>query len=467
MIITGSEGDSAAGKSSDSQSETEEESDDSESSQSETEEESDDSESSQSESEHTSEPEEKTSATEERFSEPYIERMFEFQPLQPVGEGNQFNIKTGTQKVRMHVNIHKPQAKPHPPTATDNGIINLKTLPDGSKQLVFNLENVKIETGAAPSIEEIYLQVLDTLQTKTNFEQLKYKTRYISSLLALLEAAYYGVKYENEHVKTLFNEMANELEIIQSDEPETEGKDIEETPIQELGQLETEEAELKQSSDQSESILHSGEEVQYSHEEAPRVHIIEQGGTRVKVTSRTSRQDSASYADEKDFEEGVNKVLKEIDENVKEITEKLDFKNLDADETEGVNQFLKEIEVTDEEMAEVVANLGLPDKDRADLVGKLREQVSDGVSDSLGTEQPLSLETENAESIGDSLIDSDSEDLGKVSIMSKSDVTEMPVDDIKDSIQDSNKEESSSQEERTDHTQRNERKLTNRRHGDL
>ena len=454
MVITGSEGDSAAGKSTDSQSETEEESDDSESSQSEP--------------EHTSEPEEKTSATEERFSEPYIERMFEFQPLQPVGEGNQFNMKTGTQKVRVHVNIHKPQAKPHPPTATDNGIINLKTLSDGSKQLVFNLENVKIETGAAPSIEEIYLQVLDTLQTKTNFEQLKYKTRYISSLLALLEAAYYDVKYENEHVKTLFNEMANELEIIQSDEPEMDGKDSEETPIQELGQLETEEAELKQSSHQSESILHSGEEVQYSHEEeAPRVHIIEQGGTRVKVTSRTSRQGSASYADEKDFEEGVNKVLKEIDANVKEITEKLDFKNLDADEKEGVNQFLKEIEVTDEEMAEVVANLGLPDKDRTDLVGKLREQVSDGVSDSIGTDQPLSSETENAESIGDSLIDSDSEDLGKVSIMSKSDVTEMPVDEIKDSIHENDREESSSQEERTDHTQRNERKQTNRRHGDL
>ena len=352
--------------------------------------------------------------------------MFEFQPLQPVGEGNQFNMKTGTQKVKMHVNTNPAQAKPYPPSATDNDIINLITLPDGSKQLVFNLDNIKLETGAIPGIDEIYQQVVDTLQTKTNFEQLKYKTRYISSLLALLEAAYYGVKYENEHVKTLFNEMANELELVQSEDIADEART--ETPVQELGQVETDEAELKQSSDQSEKVPHSGEKVQYSHEESARVEIIEAGGMKVKVTSRTVKHDSESYADERDFEEGVNQFLKEVESSDKHLPDKI------------------EVEI-----------LGLPDKDSSELDEQASDVINENVQN-IGTKRSTSSEIDSGEHIGDSIEDSEK------STKSKSDVTELPVDETNDS---NNKEDSTSQEARTDNTQKTERKQTNRRHGGL
>ena len=423
VVIIGSEEESVSDKPKDSQLETGEESHDSENSQSE-----------------TSESEEKS---EEKPTEPYIERMFEFQPLQPVGEGNQFNMKTGTQKVKLHINIDTAQAKPYPPTITDNGIINLKTLPDGTKQLLFNLENIKIETGAAPGIEQIYEQVLDTLQTKTNFEQLKYKSRYLSSLLALLEAAYYGVKYENEHVKTLFNEMANELEIVNSDELESDEIEESETPIQEIDQSEVEEAGFGQSSEQFENVLHSTEEVQYSYQEEPKVQIIEQGGMRIKVTSRNVKEGSESYADEQDFEEGVNQFVEEVrlEEINKETSEKSD-----------------------------VENLGLPEEDSSDLVEEFEGQGSDvisGSAENIGTGTSVSSIKADTESIGDSTIDSDSTDFDRQSTMSNSDVTEMQNNKISGLLQqESNIEGSVSQEGRTEHTEGSERKLTYRQHGD-
>lgn len=265
---------------------------------------------------------EQTSESEEQKSAPY--RKYEFKTIQPLIDIGQFNVKQGLKTAEMEIEIDS--AQPHTPVATDNGIINLRTLPDGSKQLVFKLDSIQMTSSVTPGITEIYEELLKTLQTKTNFNQLEKKDEYLQVVVSLLEAAYYGAKFENEEVKALFTEFSNELELlpdetnsVEDDEHEEEQPD---TVLHNLDQSDVDihsEEEFAFSVDQTESMPQSEEyqEVTYSYPETPEVRIIHGDGVRAKIYTRTLQQGSESYANEQDFEEDINQFKRELSINGK------------------------------------------------------------------------------------------------------------------------------------------------------
>lgn len=378
-----------------------------------------------------------TPESEEEIDKPYIERTFQFQPLQPVGENNLYTMTTGTHELKMHIIIDSEQAKYQTSALTDDGIISLITLPDDTKQLIFNLDRIKTETGAAPGITEIYEEVSKTLQAKTNFEQLKYKTRYLSAILALLEAAYYGVRYENEHVKTLFNDMANELEII----PE---KSVGDTTVEKLERVVEEAEEQVHSTDQSEEVLHSADhpEVQYYYPEIPKVQVIESGGMKVKITTRTVPDGSESYADEKDFEEAVNQFKSEY----RTGESNKDTSDIPEDNISGSAETSQEKEpsVGDDRFS--------------------KESVKTGTD---------SLESDVTGKIGDAILDNSYiNDLNIQSIESESDSLKKQTDSDRESLTqehftENSIPESDSQGKTLEHSSKTDRRHSHRGHGDL
>ena len=341
---------------------------------------------------------EQSPETAEPDTKPYIERVFQFQRLQPVSKDNKFDIKLETHKVKMHIHVDSPSG-PHTPVVTDNGVINLHELPDGSKQLVFKLDSIQTETGATPGIAEIYEELLKTLQMKTNFNQLEKKTEYLQAVVTFLEGAYYGYQPENEEFKSLFNELANELEIFagETDDDVDESEDEEsEIPVHDPDQSEipvqSEEAKDVYNADLSEDSLYSqaaNPENKYSYPKTPEIRILDEKGIRVKIYSRTTQEGGDSYANEQDFEEEIKQFKREVtaveksDINIEEPVESagkdggLPKENsaISADQSQGLSHEEKDSDlISDKLMDKNVPSETLHNREIEDIgsIGDLR-----------------------------------------------------------------------------------------------
>ena len=264
----------------------------------------------------------------------YIERHFEFQPLQQVGEnnqfnmkvqkpiefrtlqaegdGNQFNMKLESKKFTMDIHINTPKMKPDIPEAstavTNDGVIRLRTQPDGSKVLVFNLANLKIESSETPAVAEIYEELYKTLLTKTNFNQLDNKADYLTAIIAFLETTYYGGALNNENYANLFDEMANELEIItEEEEDQIEEMEVVLHKLSGSGDV-TGIHHTEQSSEEliKKEIVAEGK----FDPETEEVKTIHTGGVTVKLHTRPVAGGAESYASEQDFEEAPHHIKK-------------------------------------------------------------------------------------------------------------------------------------------------------------
>ena len=276
---------------------------------------------------------------------PYLERHFEFQPLQQVGEnnqfnmkvqkpiefrtlqaegdGNQFNMKLESKKLTMDIHITTPKMKPDIPEAstavTNDGVVRLRTQPDGSKMLVFNLANLNIESSETPAVAEIYEELYKTLLTKTNFNQLDNKADYLTAIIAFLETTYYGGELHNENYANLFDEMANELEIISDEEEEEDQIEEMEVVLHKLsgsGDI-TGIHHTEQSSEEltKKEIVAAGK----FDPETEEVKTIHTGGVTVKLHTRPVTGGAESYASEQDFEEAPHHIKKTGEEKDKMV----------------------------------------------------------------------------------------------------------------------------------------------------
>lgn len=217
-----------------------------------------------------------------------------------------------------------------PSTVEDeDGIISIKTLSDGSRQVFFKFDKLRNNGLSTPSLEEIYENLRTTLLEKTNFKLLGKQSEYLTAIVRLLETAYYGKQNVDERSQELFEEFSNELEILSPEE-------IEANKNLGIDQTDFSRQERESQGDQSETE----EEVNGIPINIQEIHnigdgeikVIKHNGMAVKIKTKVVRpvketaeillEESHSYADERDFEETgqfmENKDFIKIDNTEKE-----------------------------------------------------------------------------------------------------------------------------------------------------
>ncbi|XP_060068085.1 ER degradation-enhancing alpha-mannosidase-like protein 3 [Ylistrum balloti] len=132
-------------------------------------------------------------------------------------EGNTYRLPTSSGHVQLVVDVGRTINKPHYPKIVDRDVIQMKHLPDGTKQIVFKLDDLtssKVPT-TKPELNQIYVSVVQVLQQRTNFETLSNQADYLISIARLLEAAYFGFQVQdaNDNSQELFDKLAGLLVI--------------------------------------------------------------------------------------------------------------------------------------------------------------------------------------------------------------------------------------------------------------
>lgn len=131
------------------------------------------------------------------------------------GDNSFYKYQAGTNKVQMNVKVNtKEDNQPEVPAVTDDDVILLTTMPDGSKQLSFKFDKVVSSvSGQQPQVADLYKYIVDILQERTNFRSLANQDNYLAALARLIEAAYYNLGSIDKTSQKLFDELANALEI--------------------------------------------------------------------------------------------------------------------------------------------------------------------------------------------------------------------------------------------------------------
>ncbi|XP_045195747.2 ER degradation-enhancing alpha-mannosidase-like protein 3 [Mercenaria mercenaria] len=272
-----------------------------------------------------------------RYSSDKVQAGTDPQNLKPVHPQPGQTVKLN-KMVQIENGVYQPLEQPTaenviiPNSVEDeDGIISIRTLSDGSKQLFFRFDKLKKDYETAPSMEDIYDNLRRTLLEKTNFKLLGKQSDYLTAIVRLLESAYFGKQSIDQRSQELFGELSNELEILSQEE------------IAEAKNLESEEPESVQNNVDRESEHFGNKETDRNeiNVQSPEIHNIEDGevkiikhdGMAVKIRTKVVKpikessvteinlDDSQSYADESDFEEPVKSSIKTksiISDNLKE-----------------------------------------------------------------------------------------------------------------------------------------------------
>lgn len=215
----------------------------------------------------------------------------------------------------------------------EDGIISIKTLSDGSKQVFFKFDKLRNNDLSTPSLEDIYENLRTTLLEKTNFKLLGKQSDYLTAIVRLLETAYYGKQNVDERSQELFEEFSNELEILSPEE-------IEANKNMGIDQSDFWRQERESQSDQSETE-EDGNGIPINIQEIHNIgdgeiKVIKHNGMAVKIKTKVVKpvketaeilfEESHSYADERDFEE------------TGKFTENKDFIKIDNREKENRNE---------------------------------------------------------------------------------------------------------------------------------
>lgn len=130
-----------------------------------------------------------------------------------------YKYQAGTNKVLMNVKvIPKDDKKPEVPMATDDDVIVLTTMEDGSKQLSFKFnELTSTVSGETLQVNQIYNYIVDILQTRTNFQSLDNQSQYLTAIARLIESAYFNLGAVDRESQKIFDELANVLELKNKD----------------------------------------------------------------------------------------------------------------------------------------------------------------------------------------------------------------------------------------------------------
>lgn len=228
--------------------------------------------------------------------------------------------------------------------------VQIVSLPDGSKQIQFNfphLGNKKAQT--KPELNQIYVEIVNILQTKTNFNLLLNQADYLMAIARLLEAAYFGLEKVDANAQGLFDKLTNELEIKEEEE---------------------EDKEILQSTDsdggQSDKSLQSGS----SDDENDQSADISQGSNEPKrdqTAEEGSNDQQSHYATSQDFSEGNEPIQELGTEEVKDKRTNTFHLNLD-------NNYIENSENNKQDNSEIQNNMQETSNDKSGSSGAERTQ---------------------------------------------------------------------------------------------
>lgn len=136
-----------------------------------------------------------------------------------------YNYQAGTNKVLMNVKVKSDEeVQPEVPAVTDEEVIVISTLPNGSKQLSFRFDQLTSKLdGQRPHLNQVYQHLVKILKDRTNFLSLENREEYLSAVARLLESAYFNVAVDKESQK-LFDQLADVLELIDTTPSQSEQK---------------------------------------------------------------------------------------------------------------------------------------------------------------------------------------------------------------------------------------------------
>lgn len=183
----------------------------------------------------------------------------------------------------------------------EDDVVKVVRLPDGTKQLFFRFDKLKGNSDS-PTLETLYEEVRSVLQKRTNFDQLPNQNTYLTVLVKLLQAAYFGRSVDPQ-TQVVFQALADELEFISEPDKEESVSDEEDSEPENTEEDNLDEAHGSSSSGEI-HIIEGEEEYQFK--------VLSTKGVGVQIKTKMVKpvfdagQDETNipaYADQSDFEE--------------------------------------------------------------------------------------------------------------------------------------------------------------------
>ncbi|XP_067662725.1 ER degradation-enhancing alpha-mannosidase-like protein 3 isoform X1 [Haliotis asinina] len=168
-----------------------------------------------------------------------------------VGLDEVYSYQSSSRKVRMEIkvsgetdtdvfhNVEEDKTETTESVPADKNVLQFDTLPDGSKQLSFKVDKNQQED-KTPQLNQIYVNLVQALQEKTNFEKLSNQGDYLIAIARFLESAYFGMDRVDNKAQELIERLAVELKFLtekSTKSTETQGKKNEHIDFETAKQL--------------------------------------------------------------------------------------------------------------------------------------------------------------------------------------------------------------------------------------
>lgn len=107
----------------------------------------------------------------------------------------------------MSVEVSERQDTPSEDTTP---VMKYEPLPDGSKMFSFWLK-LRFPTADKPNLNEMYLDVIHTLQHQTNMEQLEDSANYMKSIARFMESAFFSIDRIDQAALDVMRDFTNNI----------------------------------------------------------------------------------------------------------------------------------------------------------------------------------------------------------------------------------------------------------------
>lgn len=157
-----------------------------------------------------------------------------------VGLDEVYSYQSSSRKVRMEIkvsgeadtdvfhSVEEGEKETTESVTAEENVLQFDTLPDGSKQLSFKVDKNQQEDKTQPQLNQIYVNLVQALQEKTNFEKLSNQGDYLIAIARFLESAYFGMDRVDNKAQELIEKLAVELKFLteKSTKPSAESQSV-------------------------------------------------------------------------------------------------------------------------------------------------------------------------------------------------------------------------------------------------
>ncbi|CAL1540392.1 unnamed protein product [Lymnaea stagnalis] len=120
---------------------------------------------------------------------------------------NHYHLQAGTKYIHLSIEVSN---KISDDSDQEHRVMKYEPLPDGSKVFSFFL-CYKLKGSEKPNLNEMYLDVIHTLQHQTNFEQLEQSSNYMKSIARLMESAFFSIDRIDQAALEIMQDFVNKI----------------------------------------------------------------------------------------------------------------------------------------------------------------------------------------------------------------------------------------------------------------